>query len=234
MTVDETLESRKERAWRDIAEIEAAFERGEMDAEGWHRAMMDIFVPSYLAGDNPRAQSGHGGNEHRWEQSRRPVVKAIHHSGTFLDIGCASGLLMESVKSWAAEDGYDIEPYGLDIAPELVDLARRRLPCWADRIFVGNAIDWRPPMRFDYVRTGLEYVPRRQRPLLVSHLLESTVCPEGRLIIGVFTEEAAHRDTEDAVTSWGYQVAGRHESPHQEDPRLARRVLWLDRHSGRR
>ena len=60
---------------------------------------------------------------------------------------------MESVAAWCAERGLAIEPYGVDISPALAELARRRLPQWADRIWVGNAVNWRPPgaMRFDYV-----------------------------------------------------------------------------------
>jgi hypothetical protein len=60
-------------------------------------------------------------------------------------VGCASGYLMETLVSWCHERGHTIEPYGLDISPELADLARCRLPHWAERIFTGNAIDWLPP-----------------------------------------------------------------------------------------
>ena len=63
------------------------------------------------------------------------------------------------------------EPSGLDISPELAEFARRRLPHWADRIWVGNALEWEPPRRFDVVRTGLDYVPPRPRRELVEHLL---------------------------------------------------------------
>jgi hypothetical protein len=38
-------------------------------------------------------------------------------------------------------------------------MARHRLPHWADRIAVGNALDWIPGRSFDFVRTGLEYAP---------------------------------------------------------------------------
>jgi hypothetical protein len=59
---------------------------------------------------------------------------------------------MELVAAWCAERGLAIEPYGVDISPALAELARRRLPRWADRIWTGNAVDWQPPgaMRFDY------------------------------------------------------------------------------------
>jgi hypothetical protein len=72
---------------------------------------------------------------------------------------------MESVAAWCAERGLAIEPYGVDISPALAELARRRLPQWADRIWVGNAVNWRPPggMRFDYVHILLDCVPRARR-----------------------------------------------------------------------
>jgi len=70
---------------------------------------------------------------------------------------------MESVVAWAAEDGNHIEPYGLDISEKLAGLARRRLPKWPDRIFVGNALTWQPPTRFDFVRTEMVYVPHARR-----------------------------------------------------------------------
>jgi hypothetical protein len=65
----------------------------------------------YLVGTNPRQQSGFGRDERDWERFRRPVVAPIRRSGSFLDIGCANGLLMESVVAWAAEDGHRIEPF---------------------------------------------------------------------------------------------------------------------------
>src|SRR5215472_11825041 len=55
-------------------------------------------------------------------------------------------------------------------------MARRRLPQWADRIWLGNAIEWVPPpgLRFDYVDLLLDCVPRRRRPDLIRPHLAST------------------------------------------------------------
>ena len=39
-----SIENRKNRAWREVAAIDAALERGEIDAAGWHRAMASIFA----------------------------------------------------------------------------------------------------------------------------------------------------------------------------------------------
>lgn len=52
--------------------------------------------------------------------------------------------LLESVVQWAGQDGYSLEPYGLDISEKLAELARHRLPRWRDRAFVGNALFWEP------------------------------------------------------------------------------------------
>jgi SAM-dependent methyltransferase len=154
-------------------------------------------------------------------------MAAVDRDGAFLDVGCANGFLMESVRAWGIEDGYEIRPYGLEISPELAALARRRLPRWADRIFVGNAREWNAGRRFDFVRTGLDYVPPTRRRELVEHLLEHVVAPGGRLIVGVFNEEKRDRRTEERVASWGFEIAGRIDAEHR-DPRVANRAFWID------
>jgi trans-aconitate methyltransferase len=189
--------------------------------------MADLVVPAYVAGDNPRAQSGHSGDAQRWEGARRLLLDAVERSGSFLDIGCANGHLMECLHIWAAEDGIDLEPWGLEISNELAELARLRLPHWRDRIIVGNALDWRPPTRFTYVRTNLDYVPATRRTELVQHLLDEVVARDGRLIVGVFNEELAGV-IEESVSSWGFEIAGRAERPHPDTSRLVRRAFWID------
>ena len=224
---ERSIEAAKERAWQETAALDAALEQGEIDEEGWHRAMADLIVPAYLAADNPRAQSGHSGGEERWRIARSLLLDAIGRNGTFLDVGCANGLLMESVREWATEKGISIEPYGLDISPELAELARSRVPHWAGRIFVANALGWGPGRRFDFVRTALDYVPRHRRRDLVQRLLQRVVAPGGRLIVGVINEERETHQAEKLVSGWGYEIAGRTERPHR-DERIAYRAFWLD------
>jgi len=212
-----------------VGAIEEAYARGEIDQAGWHARMAALVVPAYLAGKNPRAQSGYSGDEAAWRQARSLVAEAIPRSGTFLDIGCASGLLMESVSAWCLERGVDVEPYGVDIAPELAALARARLPHWADRVFTGNAASWAPPFRFDFVRTGLDYVPRPRRPDLLRHLLEVAVAPGGLLLVGPFSEERdgtrAGPSAEEEARGWGFPVTGLIERPHPRDDRVVRRLF---------
>jgi hypothetical protein len=51
---------------RRVGELAASLERGEIDEARWFAGMTEVFEGAYLAGDNPRAQSGFGGGEARW------------------------------------------------------------------------------------------------------------------------------------------------------------------------
>jgi hypothetical protein len=111
------------------------------------------FERAYLAGTDDRAQSGFNGSPERWRAAREAIVEAIDGDGTFLDVGCANGLLLESVVEWSR---FEIEPYGIDFAPGLVHLARRRLPEWAHRLWVADVFSWIPPHPFDFVHARWE------------------------------------------------------------------------------
>jgi len=174
---DEELAAAKEGAWREVASIDAAHASGEIDDAGWHAATAALVVPAYLAAETPQGGSGSSRDEAGWEYARSLIADGVEPGQSFLDVGCANGLLMESMAAWSG-----VEPYGLDISPELAELARQRLPHWADRIWVGNAIEWEAPRRFDVVRTGLDYVPPPRRRQLVEHLLAYT----NRVVICVF------------------------------------------------
>jgi SAM-dependent methyltransferase len=222
------LEGLKERGWRQVTAIDTALARGEIGEDDWHRAMADLIVPAYLAGDNPRAQSGHSGDVVRWKGARRLLLDAVDGDGSFLDVGCANGHLMECLHRWAAEDGVELDPWGIEISSELAALARERLPAWREQVFAGNALDWRPPRRFDFVRTNVGYVPAQRRPDLLRRLLVDVVEPGGRLIVGVFNEETEHATLEAAVSSWGFTVVGRTERRHPDTDELVRRAFWID------
>lgn len=82
----------KDLGWREIAEIDARLERGEIDEAGWHVAMADLIVPAYLAAETPWQGSGKQGSADDWEYARSHTAHAIDRPGSFLDIGCANGL----------------------------------------------------------------------------------------------------------------------------------------------
>jgi 8-oxo-dGTP pyrophosphatase MutT (NUDIX family) len=172
---------RSREQWQAAAAVlERARRRGELSDEDWFSGMRAIFDAAYTAAGNPRAQSGFGGDAARWEAGRRPVAHAIDRPGSFLDIGCANGHLLECLVAWSP---HPIEPYGLDLAPAVAELARERLPQWRERIHVGNALTWVPRRRFDFVRTELVYVPDDLQPGFVRRLLDEVVDVGGRLIV---------------------------------------------------
>ncbi len=184
--------------------------------------MSALVVPGYLSASDPWQQSGKSGTKADWDWSRSHVAAGIDRDGSFLDIGCANGYLMECLPRWT---DFAVEPYGLEISPELAALARRRLPHWAERIWAGNALTWIAPCSFTYVRTGLEYVPAQRRGFLAGHLLQ--FCE--RLIVGVFNEHESERTTEDLLERCGYQISGRSERVHATKAGMRYRVLWIDR-----
>ncbi len=159
-------------------------------------------TPAYLAADTPQGGSGFSGDAEQWEQRRGHIADAIPRDGTFLDLGCANGFLMESVQRWCAQRGVDVVPYGVDISAELVAEAKRRLPHWADRLAVGDALTWRPAdarglgegtsepaweaERFDVVHALLDCVPAGRRAELVAHA-RTLVAPGGRLLVSLYT-----------------------------------------------
>lgn len=180
--------------------------RGQTDAS-YYADNIRVLEPAYLRGTTPQAGSGFGGDAARWRVRRGMIVDGIHRSGTFLDVGCANGLLMASVREWAAERGLAIEPYGVDLAPRLVDLARRRLPHWADRIEVGNAIDYAPGRLFTFVHVLLDAVPRARRADLVRHTC-TLVEPGGRLLVSHYQGGTTDRAAADHLRDMGFPVAG--------------------------
>jgi SAM-dependent methyltransferase len=224
---DRPIELAKNGAAYLLADSDAALEAGEIDEAEWYRRIAAVITAAYLAAETAWGQSGRSGDAASWESARSVLAEAAR-PGRFLDVGCASGYLMECMVRWCGAAGITCEPYGLDIAPELADRARRRLPQWRDRIFVGNAIDWQPPHRFELVRTGLEYVPRRRQRDLVARLLTDVIADGGRLIIGVFNEERDDHATARQLVDWGFALGGGRERLHR-DPRLAYRIVWIDR-----
>jgi SAM-dependent methyltransferase len=221
--------SLKEHLWREVAQINDALAEGHIDEQGWHDAMAELVRPAYLAAKNPFGQAGHSGDATSWEKSRGFIARALDRSGSFLDVGCASGVMMESARRWGAERGLDIEPFGLEIVPELAELARRRLSEWGNRIHVGNILRWRPPGdRFDYVLLRPEYAPPGRLCDMIEHVVTNVASAHGRVIVLVGTEEAESRTIETSVTECGWTVAGRAEVAHPKDARVVRRLFWID------
>ena len=219
----------KNGAYQFLEEQQKALDDGKITEAQWFDIHKEFFTKANLSTDNPRAQSGYGGDESRWLYSRRMIIEAIHKNGTFLDVGCANGHLIESLHKWLVRSELNIEFYGLDISEGLAELAKKRLPHWQDRIYIGNALYWIPPMKYDFVRTGLEYVPLGRQKDFINHLLVNYIAQGGRLILGTYNEERDKRELESQVRAWGYDTAGYCEKSTPENSIVSYKMLWIDK-----
>ena len=215
----------------DLAEIVEAATRSyrSIDAETFHADNLRILERAYLRAETAEGGSGFGGSPEDWRTAREPITDGVDADGSFLDIGCANGLLMESVHAWCGERGVAIEAYGLDIAPGLVRLARSRLPQWSDRIWLGDASNWvhAEGMRFDYAHSLIDAVPSRRRADLVRHLLDRVVRPAGRLLVSHYIRSAEHdRTAVEQLEDLGFDVVG-HSTPRGDASHLPPQTAWV-------
>jgi SAM-dependent methyltransferase len=174
-------------------------------------ARLEALAATYLGESDPIRQSGFSGGPERWRMERAPILQAIQTSGDFLDVGCANGFLLESLIRWGAETGLSLTPYGVDYSPGLIEIARQRLPMFAEHFFVGNAWGWVPPHRFQYVYAVFDCVPPIYFPTFVEHLATAVTAPGGRLILGAYGNRSRAESPapiDQMLESIGYTVAG--------------------------
>lgn len=198
----------------DLADVVTGAERSrsELSEADYLNETIVLLEAGYLRAETPRGGSGFGGSEEEWRLRRAHILDGIERDGSFLDVGCANGYLMECVRKWGRERGLMLEPYGVDVAPRLVELARRRLPEWKERIWLGNALEWAHPegMRFDFVHALLDLARPHRRKQLIEHLLDKVVVSKGRLLVSHYIDPAvsAEPPAAELLASLGYEVAG--------------------------
>lgn len=180
----------------------------------------------YLSETEPMRQSGHGGDATYWRHVRGMILEAIYQGGSFIDIGCANGHLIESLSLWMAGSGVHVDFYGLEISRELYDLAVRRLPEFSHRLFNGNGLSWRPPLLFDYVYTMvLGDLPPGLRHEFLNNLYGQCLRPGGRLILGPWYGHGM----EEEITKLGFAPTGYCEKTCPGAQGKIRRIVWIDK-----
>jgi len=206
----------------------------DTEIDQWFDSMRRDFKRWYLASDNPWRQSGWGSTPERWRLAREVILSAVERSGTFLDIGCANGLLLECLVAWAAERGIVIEPHGIDLVPELVELARKRLPSALPSLATANAFTWKPIRRYDYVHLLLEVAPPSRHREFLHRMLDSAIARGGRLIVsnyGSRSKNEAPIDVAGYLSVLGFVVAGS-AAASEHDGFVLTRTAWVEVYKG--
>ncbi len=228
--INDTLKKAINSAYSFCEEQQNALDSGKITEEQWFDIHNKHFTEIYLRTDNPLAQSGHGGNDERYRYTQGMILEALYREGTFIDIGCANGYLVEKLAQWTSTIGYGMRYYGLDISEELLLLAKRRLPALSDNFFPGNALYWTPPRTFDYVCIReLAYVPAKRQKDLFVHLYDDVLSSNGRLILGPLTELENAPGLIADIGKWGYSPDGYCFKSHQDHGELVRRLYWFDK-----
>jgi len=196
----------------------------------WFESMRRDFRRRYLASDDPWRQSGWGSTPERWRLAREVILSAVERSGTFVDIGCANGLLLECLIAWATERGVVIEPHGIDLVPELIELARKRLPAYASNFATANAFTWIPLRRYDYAHLLLESAPPPRHREFLFRILDSAIARGGRLIVSNYGSRSKNEtpfDVAGYLSSLSFAVAGS-ASASEPDGFVITRTAWID------
>jgi hypothetical protein len=136
-------------------------------------------------------------------------------------VGCANELLAADVVDWTAQRGLEVIPHGVDLGPDLVSLAQRRLTFFSANFHVADAWTWDPPRKWTYIHALLDLSPIELRCHWLRRL-HRWVEPEGRLIIGSYGGRTPRNDPVDVaevLRLCGLEVSG---SSRGGDPAVTR------------
>ena len=154
------------------------------------------------------------------------ILEAVYHEGTFIDIGAANGHLIETLDAWMRCTGVQVEFYGLEISQSLYDLARKRMPSFESRLFLGNALDWNPPFQFDYVYSMiLPDIPDELKNRFLANLYNNILKPGGRMILGPWNNPELER----VLAQAGYTPDGYCEKTVPGNMQEIKRFVWFDK-----
>lgn len=152
-----------------------------------NEAPLAKFMDNY---DIELIQSSWLSSKEMWRKAREVILEGVHKDGTFLDVGCANGVLLRDLCIWAEEKGINLIPFGIDISKKLVDECKERLPKFKMNFIVADRCKFKPKRKFTFICTSFDLRKNRaQEKYLKRYLgmLESG----GRLILTRYDD---HKD----------------------------------------
>ena len=92
-----------------------------------------------------------------------------------------------------------------------MELAKERLPEYGDNFWVANGLFWDNPLKFDYVRTELVYVPEELQREYLERIVARYLAAEGKLILTEYRSRKTPSDKpwiDSTLIDWGYDITG--------------------------
>ena len=188
---------------------------------------------SYLKYSEPWKQAGFVEDETAWVALRKPIVDCVEKSGTFLDIECSNGYLLECLLKWSAERGIKLTPYGIDLSEKLIAVAKTRLPDHPANFVVGNAMKWSSPIKYDYVRTELGYVLDESQEQYLQAVFSNFLDTGGKLIVTEYrTKKQNSKEpwSTDKLINWDFDIVKKTATVYEKKELL--RIVVLARKPG--
>lgn len=147
-------------------------------------------------------RSGIDGDEITWKRCREVYLEAIDKNGSILDVGCANAYLLYSLMKWSK---HKLIPYGIDLAPELIEEAKKMLPNYKEHFFVADLNSFKTKKKFTFVIIGHKICKKR-----ICDKYYKMVEKGGRLIISAYDDSKDFfGQLKDYVSSFGLKVSGK-------------------------
>jgi len=124
------------------------------------------------------------GNREMWRIAREVILEAVDKDGSFLDIGCANGLLLKDLCAWVKETkGIELVPYGIDIDKDLIKECKEKNSKFKNNFFVVNMENFIPKKKFTFIHSNFSVTQKFLAKYL--KMLE----PDGRLILTLYDDK---------------------------------------------
>ena len=107
----------------------------------------------------------------------------MNTDGDYLDLGCANGLLLESLVGWCAERGHRVTPARAGFHSGTGGASAAAPAGVCGQSARGERVFMVPPRRYRFVQLLLSTVPPTDQREFVSRVLNEMVATPGRLIL---------------------------------------------------
>ena len=121
------------------------------------------------------------GSRDAWRRAREVILEAVYKDGTFLDVGCANGVLVGDLCLWAQERKIKLTPFGIDLDEKLIAECRARFPEFKKNFIVADRFEFKPKRKFTFICAFFNFRNRMTEIYLKRYL--TMLEPGGRLIL---------------------------------------------------